>query len=164
MSSPIEALLEVANVKRSGEPIDFGAVDITTLNLALGTYKNIGIEAAVLRVIDMDTQHPVRFDSDNSRASMLNIWESAKDGKVFLFFDKYELVALIERTMDTKFLMFNSVSYKVYLSTPLTPILISDPEKNLLDSLVWVEQRVKKCFEVFPELIASEKLLNQEKV
>lgn len=157
MGSPIQALLEVANVNRSGELLDYGAEDAMVLNLTLGLYQKEGIEAAVLRVIDMDTQHPVRFDPDSGRAGMLDVWDSIKDGKLFLFFDEYELVALIEKAIETKFLIFTSVSYKAYMATPLTPILTSEPEKSLSKALGWVERRVHKCSEVFPGLIANGK-------
>lgn len=158
MASPIEALLEVANVKRVGSSLDYGAIDVTTLNVTLGLYQRLGIEAAVLRVVDMDTQYTVRFNPDSAQAGMLEIWDTIKDGKLFLFFDKYQLVVLIEKTLETKFLIFTRVTYRAYMSTPFTPILISDSEKDLSKTLGWVERRVQKCSETFPSLMTNEKV------
>lgn len=158
MSSPIRALLEVANVKRSGDPVDFRVSDAMMVNVTLGIYQREGIEAAVLRIIDMDTQHPIRFNPDNGMGGVLEILDSMNDGKLFLYFDKYELVALVEVTFETRFFILHRPMYKAYMATPHTPILESELEKDLSKALGWVERRVQKCDEIFPKLTAGAKV------
>lgn len=59
--------------------------DSMVMNNTLGLYQKEGISAAVLRVVDMNTQYPVRFDPDGGRSGMLDILESIQDGKLFLY-------------------------------------------------------------------------------
>lgn len=152
MSSPIRALLEVANIKQSGELIGYQLTDAIMTNIGLGLYQKEGINSALLRVVDIDTQHPIRFDPEGSRTNLLEIFECIKDGRMFLYFDNYELVALVTKTLESKFLFLKKHIYRAYLSTPYTPILISEPTTDVEAALGWVEQRVKKCFSVFPAL------------
>lgn len=156
MGSPIQALLEVSSLKQSGELIGYGLTDAIMTNVGLGLYQKEGINSALLRVVDLDTQHPIRFDPEGNSSNMSEVWECIKDGRMFLYFDNYELVALITKTLESKFIFLKQTVYRAYLSTPYTQILTSEPTTDIETALGWIERRVKKCFEVFPRLEKQE--------
>lgn len=148
MSSPVRALIEIAHSKQKGELAGFTLFDTIMLNVTLGLFEKKEINIAVLNVIDDETQVPIRFNAESGIA----LWDPIKDGRMFLYFDDYQLLGLITKTVRRKFFFMHQFIYQAYLATPIAPILIGKPTIDFDTALGWLEMRYMKYVEIFPTL------------
>lgn len=152
MSSPIRMLENAVDKTTAGALYPYSLMDSAMLSVTLGLFERAGIEIAVLKVIDEETQVPVRFDSAHKRGGV-ELWECINEGKMFLYFDSYEMVALITKSIRRRFIFFNKIVYTPHFSTPVSSVLTGPVSLDFDDALEWVERRYKRALEVIPTLL-----------
>jgi hypothetical protein len=122
----------------------------------LGIFERAGISIAALDMTDPYNPVDVRFDPDPASAGavVLKMTRCILDGRIFLYFDKYELVALIAKTTPRKWFR-RTVRYTPFFVSPGSAVLTGPTYTDEWDALDWVEKRQRRAEEVMPAILAQ---------
>ncbi|MFC5511018.1 hypothetical protein ACFPOU_07755 [Massilia jejuensis] len=149
----IERAVAAADVGPAGH---FGMSEAIIWFRTLGFFEKAGVSVAALDMTDLSNPEPVRFDPDPERAAaaMLRMTQCILDGRIFLYFDKYELVAMIAKTTPRKWFR-RTVRYTPFFAAPGFPVLTGPTYSGDSDALGWIEMRQRRAEEVMPSILVE---------
>jgi len=139
-----------------GPPGHFGMFEAVIWFRTLGAFEKAGISVAALDMTDPRNPEAVRFDSDptGAAAAMLRMTQCILDGRIFLYFDKYEMVALIAKSMPRKWFR-RTARYTPFFAAPGSSVLKGPTCVRDDQALHWIEMRQRRAEEVMPALLAQ---------
>ena len=151
----IEQAVVKANIGPAGH---INMSDAVVWFRTLGLFEKAGISVAALDMTDRRNPVPVRFDPNpthaNFSAGVLRMTRCILSGRIFLYFDKYELVALITKTTPRKWFR-RTVRYTPFFAAPGVAVLTGPTYSDQSDALEWVEMRQRRAEEVMPAILAK---------
>lgn len=152
----IERAVAKANIGPAGH---INMSDAVIWYRTLGFFEKAGISVAALDMTDRHNPVPVRFDPDpdNARTGMLRMTQCILEGRIFLYFDKFELVALIAKTTPRKWFR-RTVRYTPFFAAPCAPVLTGPSYAEEDKALYWVELHQHRAEEVMPAILAEASL------
>lgn len=134
----------------------YSMMDATMLNLTLGLFGRAGIQAAVLNMQDADNPTPVRFDPIGAPGASHVFWPCVQDGRIFFYFDNFQMVAVIVKTSRRRLVLLEQDSFTPLFLAPIGPVLTGPVCDDYDSALEWIEQRYRRAEEVLPTLLANE--------
>lgn len=137
-----------------GPPGHFGTSEAIIWFRTLGLFERAGISVAALDMTDPRNPQAVRFDPDpaGTVAAMLRMTQCILNGRIFLYFDKYEMVALIAKSRPRKWFR-RTVRYTPFFAAPGSSVLTGPTCIRDEQALHWIEMRQRRAEEVMPALL-----------
>lgn len=135
----------------------YSLIDAVMLNVTLGLFEKSGIQAAALDVRKLEDPRTVRFDPQSGPGAGAQICHCVQDGKIYFYFDRFEIVSAIAKTSRSRFFVFNHDLFTPFFLTPVTTVITGPSFDNFDSALEWVEQRYRKAEEVLPSVLTVDK-------